>query len=71
MNSEVGQIVAIFLDCLEVPTQDKGDFRLEHVDVVVVVFDVEHFGHDAGSVPLLTAVRVWASRRMRSTRSAG
>ena len=30
-----------------------------------------HFGHDAGPVPLLTAVRVWASRRMRSTRSAG
>src|SRR5215831_13633038 len=43
--------------------------HLEHVDVVVVVFDVKHFGHDAGSV--LTAVRVWASRRMRSTRSAG
>src|SRR5262249_31383996 len=45
--------------------------HLEHVDVVVVVFDVKHFGHEAGSVPLLTAVRVWASRRMRSTRSAG
>src|SRR5262245_53756265 len=45
--------------------------HLEHVDAVVVVFDVKHFGHDASSVPLLTAVRVWASRRIRSTRSAG
>src|SRR5262249_59839675 len=50
---------------------DQLEPHLEHVDVVVVVFDVKHFGHDAGSVPLVTAVRVWASRRMRSTRSAG
>jgi hypothetical protein len=27
--------------------------RLEHVQVVVVVFDVEHFGHVADSVPTL------------------
>jgi hypothetical protein len=26
--------------------------RLEHVDIVVVVFDVEHFGHDTDSIPL-------------------
>jgi hypothetical protein len=25
--------------------------HLEHVEVVVVVFDVEHFGHDADPIP--------------------
>src|SRR5262245_23450885 len=45
--------------------------HLEHEDVVVVVFDVKHFGHDAASIPLLTAGFVCTSRRMRSTRSAG
>src|SRR6516162_6384209 len=29
--------------------------HLEHVDVVVVVLDVEHFGHDAASIPLSRA----------------
>src|SRR5262245_66130373 len=45
--------------------------HLEHEDVVVVVFHVKHFGHDAASVPLLTAGLLCTSRRMRSTRSAG
>src|SRR6266700_7431297 len=45
--------------------------HLEHIDVVVVVFDVKHFGHDAASIPLLTAGILCTSRRMRSTRSAG
>src|SRR5215510_5826008 len=30
--------------------------HLEHIDVVVVVLDVEHFGHDAASIPLSRAV---------------
>src|SRR5262249_29897550 len=45
--------------------------HLEHKDVVVVVFDVKYFGHDAASIPLLTAGFVCTSRRMCSTRSAG
>src|SRR3984893_5625100 len=45
--------------------------HLEHIDVVVVVFDVKHFGHDAASILLTTAGLLCTSRRMRSTRSAG
>src|SRR6266550_4370203 len=45
--------------------------HLEHIDVVVVVFDVKHFGHDAASISLLTAGLLCTSRRMRSTKSAG
>src|SRR5437660_11645933 len=45
--------------------------HLEHEDVVVVVFDVKHLGHDAASIPLLTAGFVCTSLRTRSTRSAG
>src|SRR6516165_10878829 len=45
--------------------------HLEHEDVVVVVFHVKHFGHDAASIPLITSGFFCASRRMRSTRSAG
>src|SRR2546423_711673 len=45
--------------------------HLEHIDVVVVVFDVKHFGHDAASIPLMTSGFFCTSRRMRSTRSAG
>src|SRR5258708_33697267 len=45
--------------------------HLEHKDVVVVVFDVEHFGHDAASIPLRTSRFFCTSRRMPSTRSAG
>src|SRR5262245_39718150 len=45
--------------------------HLEHEDVVVVVFDVKHFGHDAASISLLTAGLLCTSRRMRSTRSTG
>src|SRR4029453_162730 len=45
--------------------------HLEHIDVVVVVFDVKHFGHDVASMPLLTAGFICTSWRTRSTRSAG
>src|SRR5262249_56398691 len=45
--------------------------HLAHEDVVVVVFDVKQFGHDAASISLLTAGLLCTSRRMRSTRSAG
>src|SRR5262249_14953889 len=50
---------------------EKLEPHLEHEDVVVVVFDVKHFGHDAASIPMLTAGLLCTSRRMRSTRSAG
>src|SRR5262249_53511423 len=45
--------------------------HLEHKHIVVVVFDVKYFGHDAAFIPLLPAGFVCTSRRMRSTRSAG
>src|SRR5437868_7051439 len=45
--------------------------HLEHIDVVVVVFDVKHFGHDAAFIPLRTGGLLCTSWRMRSTRSAG
>src|SRR6266567_1714958 len=45
--------------------------HLEHEDVVVVVFNVKHFGHDAASIPLMPSGFLCTSRRMRSTRSAG
>src|SRR5215470_17229954 len=45
--------------------------HLEHEDVVVVVFHVKHFGHDAASSSLLMAGLLCTSRRMRSTSSAG
>src|SRR6266513_157402 len=45
--------------------------HLEHIDVVVVIFDVKHFGHDAASISLRTGGLLCTSRRMRSTRSAG
>src|SRR6266498_4768864 len=50
---------------------EKLEPHLEHEDVVVVVFDVKHFVHDAASISLLTAGLLCTSRRMRSTRSAG
>src|SRR5215471_7988624 len=45
--------------------------HLEHEDVVVVVFHVKHFGHDAASISWLTGGLLCTNRRMRSTRSAG
>src|SRR5260370_28365684 len=45
--------------------------HLEHEDVVVVVFDVKHFSHDAASILLTTGGLLCTSWRMRSTRSAG
>src|ERR1700730_11569961 len=45
--------------------------HLEHEDVVVIVLDVKHYGHDAAFISLLTEGLLCTSRRMRSTRSAG
>src|SRR5215831_13403790 len=45
--------------------------HLEHENVIVVVFDVKHSGHDAASIPLPMVGFVCTSRRTRSTRSAG
>src|SRR5262245_64707011 len=50
---------------------EKLEPHLEHEDVVVVVFHVKHFGHDAASISLLTGGLLCTCRRMRSTRSAG
>src|SRR5262245_35539517 len=38
---------------LEIPKKLKPHF--EHIDVVVVVFDIKHFDHDAAPLPLRTA----------------
>src|SRR5262249_41964356 len=38
---------------LEIPKKLKPHF--EHIDVVVIVFDVKHFDHDAAPLPLRTA----------------
>jgi len=38
---------------LEIPKKLKSHF--EHIDVVVVVFDIKHFDHDAAPLPLRTA----------------
>ena len=49
-----GQLAALLAvvrcEHLEIAKQLKP--RLEHVAVVVVVFDVEHFGHDADPIHL-------------------
>src|SRR5712691_6307242 len=51
---------------------EQLEAHLEHIDVVVVVFDVEHSGHDAASIWLITGGGFrCANRRMQSTRSAG
>src|SRR5262245_6954383 len=44
--------------------------HLEHVDVVVIVFDIKNLGHDTASISLLTGGLLCTTRRMRSTRSA-
>src|SRR5262245_3947246 len=50
---------------------EQLESHLEHEDVVVVVFHVKYFGHDAASISLLTGGLLCTNRRMRSTRSAG
>src|SRR5260370_39159967 len=40
--------------------------HLEHVDVVVVILDVEHFGHDAASIPLSRTLALPACGLMSS-----
>src|SRR4029077_11694981 len=50
---------------------EKLEPHLEHEDVVVVVFDIKYFGHDAASISLLTGALLCTSQRMRSTSSAG
>src|SRR5262245_3183633 len=51
----------------EVPEQLEP--HLEHVDVVVIVFDIKNLGHDAASIPLMTGGWPCTTRRMRSTKS--
>src|SRR5206468_3694825 len=41
--------------CHNVEIAQQLEPHLEHVDVVVVVLDVEYFGHDAASIPLSRA----------------
>jgi hypothetical protein len=41
---------------LEISKKLKPHF--EHIDVVVVVFDIKHFDHDASPLPLLPACSV-------------
>src|SRR4029434_11264264 len=48
------------LRCENLEAAAQFEARLEHVQVVVVVFDVEHFGHVADSV-LLTAALITSS----------
>src|ERR1700704_1910583 len=48
---------------------EQLESHLEHVNIVVVVFDVQHFDHDTASIP--TAGFLRTSRRMRATRSSG
>src|SRR5215813_10537572 len=54
-----GQPAALLavLRCEHLEAAAQLEARLEHVQVVVVVFDVEHFGHVANSV-LLTAALI-------------
>jgi hypothetical protein len=53
-----GQLAATLTvaSCENLETTKQLKACLEHVDVVVVVFDVEHFGHDTDSIPLVTLV---------------
>src|SRR5262252_6357443 len=57
-----GQHAALLavLRCEHLEAAAQLEARLEHVQVVVVVFDVEHFGHVADSV-LLTAALITSS----------
>src|SRR5215831_1075444 len=48
------------LRCENLEAAAQLEARFEHVQVVVVVFDVEHFGHVADSV-LLTAALISSS----------
>src|SRR5262249_22515381 len=61
-----GQLAALLavLRCENLEAAMQLEARLEHVQVVVVVFDVEHFGHVAASV-LLTAALITRSLRRR------
>src|SRR5215471_1687944 len=59
------------LRCQHFEIAEQLESHLEHEDVVVVVFHVKYFGHDAASISLLTGGLLCTNRRMRSTRSAG
>src|SRR5262249_18311872 len=52
---------------------EQFEAHLEHIDIVVVVFDVKDLDHDAASIPLtaVSACSACTSLRMRSTRSTG
>ena len=49
------------LRCENLEAAAQLEARLEHVDIVVVMFDVEHFGHDTESIPLVTLMTPAAS----------
>jgi hypothetical protein len=53
-----GQSVALLAvpRCENLEAAAQLESRLEHVQVVVVVFDVEHFGHVAYSILLMAAL---------------
>jgi hypothetical protein len=53
-----GQAAALLavLRCENLEAAEQLEARLEHVQVVVVVFDVEHFGHVADSSCLAAAL---------------
>jgi hypothetical protein len=53
----IGIALLAVLRCENLEAAAQFEARLEHVQVVVVVFDVEHFGHVADSV-LLTAALI-------------
>src|SRR6516164_9214259 len=44
--------------------------RLEHVEVVVIVFDIQHFSHDVASVSLMTPALVGERGRRQHTERA-
>jgi hypothetical protein len=67
----VGSDVVAVLRCENLEAAAQLEAGLEHVQVVVVVFDVEHFGHVADSVllpaaPWLPRHSITSSARARS-----
>src|SRR5215469_5986095 len=69
-NGHLASLLAI-LGRQHLEIAEQLEPHLEHEDVVVVVFHVKHFGHDAASISALTGDLLCTNRRMRSTRSAG
>src|SRR5262245_49797316 len=67
-----GHLAALFavLRRQHLEVAEQLEPHLEHVDVVIIVFDIENLGHDAASILLVTGGWLCTTRRMRSTRSA-